>query len=98
MPDRDVVTIPAITTFVARRDLIYYSAEDGRIWLRLGGDFEIFDFLLTDWGLFRLPRRCAPRNDGGRAPRRLRLLGIFLDRQAPTAGQRPSAQNDGFIM
>jgi hypothetical protein len=33
----------------------------------------------TIWFFLRLPGRCAPRNDGARARRRLRLLGIFLD-------------------
>ena len=53
------------------------SGQAGGIWLWWGGDFEISDLRL------RLPRRCAPRNDGGRVPRRLRLLRIFLDGQAP---------------
>jgi len=59
-----------------------------------------FGLWICDFRSFTKPptdRRASstPRPRGGR---RLRLLRIFLDAQAPTAGQRPSAQNNGFMM
>ena len=52
--------------------------EDYCAWRVLTYCFSIYDLFFL-----RLPRRFAPRNDGGRVPRPLRLLRFFLDGQVP---------------
>jgi len=59
----------------------------GGICLWMGGEKREERIQKTEFRMsndeVRLPRRFAPRNDGGEYPRRLRLLRIFLDAHAP---------------